>query len=316
MAQKDNYGFFGPNYSYADNIALPGSIGVRQEPTFSALIDSVAGINYYTDVIAFGSPSFFDSHNPTPMGVRYYLNTEQQCSNGATMSDYFDGITKGDLLGQRVADGLASAGLPGLRGLAPGILENARDALDPRPILSAVTATGYPVCLQVACPVGDFNGGIQDPTDPTIKYLADPVDRYGPDGLPQQIRWVQAYDNQGGPLTVSKDEFGATAKCYNPDGTYITPLPPAGCPLVEPTRIDKNQQSVLKNAPGASFSQLVNGPGNDRYKLCQILQMPTAPPDAVATEGFADCKSTEGSVIMGLSVLALLGIGLWSVCRK
>lgn len=311
MAQKDNYGFFGPNYSYADNIALPGSIGVRQEPTFGALLDSIGGINYYTDVIAFGGPSFFDSHNPTPMGVRYFLNTEQKCSNGATMSDYFDGITKGDLLGSRVADGLASAGLPGLRGLAPGILENARDALDPRPILSAVTATGYPVCQQVACPVGDYNGGIKDPTDPSISYLADAVDRMDPNtGVPQQIRWVPAYDSQGGALTLTKGEYAATPKCYNPDGSYITPNPPEGCPATEPTRIDKMQQNVEKNDPGFSLKQLINGPGNDRYKLCQILQMPTS------SEPFADIRSSEGSAVAGLAALALLGLGIWAVCRK
>lgn len=311
MAQKDNYGFFGPNYSYADNIALPGSIGVRQEPTFGALIDSVAGINYYTDVIAFGGPSFFDSHNPTPMGVRYFLNTEQKCSNGATMSDYFDGITKGDLLGTRVADGLASAGLPGLKGLAPGILENARDALDPRPILSAVTATGYPVCQQVACPVGDFNGRITDATDLSLNYLADPVDRMDPNtGLAQQIRWVQAYNRNGAPITVTRDEYGAAPKCYNPDGTYITPNPPDGCPATEPAKIDKMQQEVAKNTPGGSLALLINGKGNDRYKLCQILHMPPS------IEPFSDIRSLEGSVVAGLAAVTLLGVGVWTICRK
>ena len=311
MAQKDNYGFFGPNYSYGDNIALPGDIRVRQEPTFSALLDSIGGINYYTDVIAFGGPSFFDSHNPTPMGVRYFLNTEQRCSNGATMSDYFDGITKGDLLGNRVADGLASSGLPGLRGLAPGILENARDALDPRPILSAVTATGYPVCQQVACPVGDYEGRIKDRTDPSIKYLADPPDRRDPKtSLPQQIRWVQAYDRDGAAITVTRDEYAAAPKCYNPDGTYIVKNPPKGCPDKEPTPIDKMQQEVAKNRPGGSLAQLINGPGNDRYKLCQILQMQPIP------EPFADIRTIEGSTVASLLAVVLMGVGVWAVCRK
>jgi hypothetical protein len=289
MAQKDNYGFFGPDYSYADNIALPGSIGVRQEASFDAIIDSASGVNYYMDVIAFGGPSLIDTHNPQPMGVRYYLNTEQSCSNGATMSDYFDGVTKGDLLGNRVAAGLASAGLPGLKGLLPGMMENARDALDPRPILSAVTATGYPVCQQVACPVGDVNGGIQDPTDPTIQYLADPVDTYI-NGLPQQLRWVQAYDADGNPMTITKDEYGATPKCYNPDGSY-TAKPPTGC--------------------GATEAAPQSQPGTGRYGLCQVVQ-----PATTSVEGFADMTSPTGSVMLGLSVALLLGVGIWSLCRK
>jgi len=298
MSKQDNYGYFGPEYSYADNIPLPGDIGVRQEASFGALFDSISGVNYFLDTIAFGGPSFFDTHNPQPMGVRYFLNTEQRCSNGASMSEYFDGVTKGDLLGNRVAAGLASAGLPGLKGLAPGMLENARDALDPRPILSAVTATGYPVCQQIVCPVGDTNGAIQTPGlpgDPPTQYIIDPV-QYGNAGMsgPTQTRWVQAYDKDGYAINITKDEFGATPKCYNPDGSYQE-RPPAGCSAT---------------APAPNQSQ-----GKNRYKLCQVTQGPTMP-STMATEGFADMTSPTGSVVLGLSVALLLGVGIWSVCRK
>jgi len=298
MSQQDNYGFFGPEYSYADNIPLPGDIGVRQEASFGAILDAVGGLNFFVDTIAFGGPTFFDTHNPQPMGIRYFLNTEQRCSNGATMSEYFDGVTKGDLLGDRVAAGLASAGLPGLKGLAPGMLENARDALDPRPIFSAVTATGYPVCQQVVCPVGDVNGAIQNPGlpgDAPTQYIIDPV-QYGNAGMagPTQTRWVQAYDSNGTAITITKDEFGATPKCYNADGSYMD-RPPTGCPA---------------SAPPVNQSQ-----GTGKYALCQVTQGPTLPP-TMATEGFADMTSPTGSVVLGLSVALLLGVGIWSVCRK
>ena len=213
------------------------------------------------------------------MGIRYFLNTEQKCSNGATMSDYFDGVTKGDLLGQQIADGLASAGLPGLKGLAPGMLENARDALDPRPILNAVTASAYPVCQAVSCPVGDIAGRLTDPRDPSINYLVDPVDRYDRQNLPNQIRWVQAYDKEGNPSVTTKDQYGATPKCYNPDGTYRT-VPPPGCPATEPKRIDQR--------------------GTNRYKLCTVIQPPTAPPAGPTTEGFMDLSSSNTVLIAGL----------------
>ena len=78
MSTQDKYGYFGPKYSFADNIPLPGQIGVRQEPTFGAIIDSVGGINYYIDTIAFGGRTMFDSHSPQPMGTRFFLNTNMQ----------------------------------------------------------------------------------------------------------------------------------------------------------------------------------------------------------------------------------------------
>jgi hypothetical protein len=293
---QDDYGFLGPNYSVPDAIPLPGQVGVRQEASFGAILDSIGGVNYYVDTIAFGGPTFFDSHNPQPMGIRYYLNTGMRCSNGATMSEYFDGITKGDILGSRVAAGLASAGLPGLRGLAPGILENARDALDPRPIFSAVTATGYPVCQQVACPVGDNGGAVTDPADPTQTpfILGDLIWN---NGMPYQKRWVQSYDANGEALSISKDEFAAAPKCYNADGSYMD-NPGAGCAATEPPA--------------------VADPGIGRYSNCSVLQPPSLP--GGAAEGFSGISDvSEGGVaaaalITGVALLG--GLALWSMSRK
>jgi len=298
-AVQDDYGFFGPDYSFADNILLPGQIGVRNESSISAIVDAVGGVNHYLDVIAFGGPTFFDQHPPYPLGIRYFMNTQQRCSNGATASDYFDGVTKGDILGDHVAEALASTGLPGLKGLAPGMLENARDALDPRPIISAVEGSGYPVCQQVQCPVGDYNGNIQDVENATTPYIIDPVQYVG--GIPTQTRWVQALDSTGWPITVSKDEFAATPKCYNATGTYIQPAPP-GCPATEPAA-----------NPTA---------GTDRFKLCTVLRPAQLPPTVAAgaaagTEGFSgDLSDTEVSIGAALAVAALGGIALWAVSRS
>jgi len=254
MSQLDSYGYFGPNYSFADNIKMPGEVGVRRESSFSAILDAVGGINYYVDTIAFGTPTFFDKGNPKPMGIRYYLNTEMRCSNGATMSEYFDGVTKGNLLGERVAKGLESSGLPGLRGLAPGMLENARDALDPRPIFAAVTGTGYPVCEQVVCPVGDLEGAVRNMQEPDKPYIIDPV-QYKPGGLPTQTRWVQTHDAKGNAVNITKAAFGATPKCYNADGSYKA-RPPTGCPATEPPAISVKGRgpvglcTVIRKQPG------------------------------------------------------------------
>jgi hypothetical protein len=293
MSNQDDYGYFGPNYSFADNIKLPGEIGVRQEASVGAIMDSVAGVNYFSDLIAFGSPTFFNTQSMTPMGVRYFLNTEQRCSNGATQSEYFDGVTKGDLLGSSVAAGLQSAGLPGLKGLAPGMLENARDALDPRPIFAAVTGTGYSVCQQVQCPVGDATGNLTNADG--SQYLVDPVTYVN--GKPYQNRWVQAYDSDGAPIQISKDEFAATPKCYNADGTPITPAP-AGCPV-------NPEQAITK--------------GTGKYDLCNVLSPPQMPPTLASsdgtTEGFTDGSDT--AVRLGAAaVVGVLGLGLLMALRK
>lgn len=288
---QDNYGFFGPDYSYADNIPLPGQIGVRKESSFGAIFDAVGGINHYLDVIAFGGPFMFDRQDTKPMGIRYFLNTEMRCSNGASMSEYFDGVTKGDILGERIANGLASAGMPGLKGLAPGMLENARDALDPRPILSAVTATGYPVCQQVICPVGDTKGSVVNAGDGT-KYIIDPVQYYG--ATPMQTRWVQEIDASGNARSITKGEFAATPKCYNSDGTYQKE-PPAGCPPTEPA------------GGNAAIS-------NRKYGLCRAIR--NTPAVKAQNEGFEDMAVISEKVAIGLAIAALAGVALWSMSRN
>jgi hypothetical protein len=290
----DNYGYLGPDYSVADNILLPGEIGVRQESSFEAIFDAVGGVNYYIDTVAFGGPTFFDSQNLQPAGIRYFLNTEMRCSNGATMSEYFDGITKGDLLGDRVKDALASSGLPGLKGLAPGILENARDALDPRPIFDAITASSYPVCQQVQCPVGDSYGATANSTDPTKKYIIDPVVTNS-QGQPTQVRWVQAYDSDDNRISITKDEFAAAPKCYNSDGSYSA-KPPAGCPATEP--IAQNQAAT-----------------GSKYALCQQVQAPTGG-DSFTDFGAGVYSSSAETAIAAAAVAVLASVGLWTFFRR
>jgi hypothetical protein len=295
MSKLDNFGYFGPDYSFADAIPLPGQIGVRQEASVGAIIDAVGGVNYYVDTIAFGGPTFFDTQNPQPMGVRYFLNTDMRCSNGATMSEYVDDVTKGDILGTHVAAALASSGLPALRGLAPGMLENARDALDPRPIFSAVTGTGYPVCQQVMCKVGDTNGQLTDPFDSTKKYVVDPVTYV--DGAPYQTRWVQAYDANGDRITITKAEFTAQPKCYNPDGTYRSDSP-AGCP---PTEAAAQNTSLGSDA---------------RYGSCFLQRPATMPPSLTAAEGFVDVERSLEKWLAVVAIAAIGGVALWSLQRK
>jgi hypothetical protein len=193
------------------------------------------------------------------------------------MSQYFDGVTRGDMLGTHVEQALASAGLPGLRGMAPGIVENAFDALDPRPIIAAVTSTGYPVCEPVQCPVGDSNGEIQNINNASQPYIVDATIP-NQNGVASQIRWVQSYDDTGSPINLTKDEFAAVPKCYNADGTYVT-NPPAGCPATQP-----------------SFT---GGPASSKYPLC-------TQPLTMTAESFTNISTPSNmSVIISASCIVL-----------
>lgn len=204
-------GVFGPPYSFADNVKLPGEIGVRDGNDMSSVMDSVKGVAYYVDTIGFG-----ESSNPLtrgmdlkPIGVNYWLPTGFTCSNGAKMYSYNESIPKGDALGKRVDDGLRSAGLPRLRGLAPGIMEDAKSALNPIPIMQAVFGSGYPQCKFEVKPVGDQDGRIRNVAGEL--YVEDPDSVQMINGRPHQGRWT--FDR-----SLSQDQWENAPKTHCPDG--------------------------------------------------------------------------------------------------
>jgi hypothetical protein len=210
-------GMLGPDYSFADELPAPAEIGVRQGGDPGAIIDAVAGVNYYVDAIGFGQKTMFNSRDMNPLGLRYFMSTGSTCSNGALMWEYLDTTPKGDLLGKRIDKALADTGLPRMRGLAPGILEDARDALNPFPIFRAAMGSGYPQCQQVTMPVGDLNGQTRSPHDPNVVWIHGHIDYHT--GKPTQTKWVHAKDAQGYPLYMSQVDFENAPKTFYPDGS-------------------------------------------------------------------------------------------------
>jgi hypothetical protein len=211
-------GFLGPNYDFADNLPLPGQIGVRRDDSLGSVIDAVKGAAYYIDMIGFGEPSGPLTRSmrtkPTRLGVNYFLRTGLQCSNGADMYFYVNGIPDGSALGEKIKQALRSSGLPQLRGLAPGILEDAKDALNPQPVLNAILGSGYPKCKKVTLPVGDVQGRIEKDGE---RWIEGPVQRI--DGMPHQTRWVQDTNQRGQPVFLTKNEYDAELKLFCPDGS-------------------------------------------------------------------------------------------------
>lgn len=186
--------FIGPDYSFADEMPLPNEVGVRRGDTLSSVTDSVKGVAYYSDMIGFGEASNELTRSmgkkPFPMGVNYFMRTMTKCSNGADMWTYINGIPEGTVLGKRVRDAMRGLGMPGLRGLAPGMLEDAQAALNPVPVLNSILGTGYAKCKQVRLPVGDTFGRLKSGDGKEWIRPLFPGDIQTVGGKPTQARWI------------------------------------------------------------------------------------------------------------------------------
>ena len=150
-------GFFGSPYKPADAMMTPPQIGVNVGDSMTDVINAVKGVGFYADQIGFGAPStgLTQGMPLQPLGVNYYIKTGMKCSNGADMWQYMNGIPQGNALGDKIQTVMAEMGLPPLKGLAPGMIEDAEHALNPFPLMNSLFGSGYPQCKQVTLPVGD-----------------------------------------------------------------------------------------------------------------------------------------------------------------
>ena len=218
----EGIGFFGSPYKPADAMKTPPQVGVRVGDSMGDVINAVKGVGFYTDQIGFGAPSTALTQGMPlqPLGVNYFIKTGVSCSNGADMWQYMQGITQGDALGEKLKMVMQEMGLPPLKGLAPGMIEDAENALNPSPLMNALFGSGYPQCKQVTLPVGDAYGNVMDP-DTNEDWIGDST------GLQQtangyvQTRWVQDTDRLGNPINLTRDQWVAAQKTFNSDGTPI-----------------------------------------------------------------------------------------------
>jgi hypothetical protein len=226
-------GFLGPSYNPADEMYTPAAVGVRRGGDLDDVLGAVKGVIYYGDMMGFGEPSSgFTRGMPglRPLGVNYYVNSGLICSNGATMWEYVRTIPDGSALGQKVKTAIQEVGLPQLRGMAPGILEDAKSALDPFPVINAVIGSGYPKCKLVKNEVGDFDGKIRN-VDGVL--MVDEVGLMKEGNKHFQERWVQETDGGGWPIQLAYDEWEKAPKTHKENGCVGDPKANPG--LQEPT---------------------------------------------------------------------------------
>ena len=219
-SEPSGIGFFGSPYNPANAMKTPADLGIKVGNSMGDVVQAVKGVGFYADQIGFGAPStgLTNGMPLKPLGVNYFMKTGAICSNGATMWEYMKGITEGDALGQQAKKAMEDMGLPPLKGLAPGIIEDAKAGLNPMPLMNALFGSGYPQCKKATLMVGDSYGRIKD-SSTGEDWISDPKTATQSGGVWYQSQWVQDTDRKGNPVNLSRDEWLAAEKTFNPDGT-------------------------------------------------------------------------------------------------
>lgn len=272
-------GFLGPNYSPADEMLPPASIGVRRGGDLNDVIGAVKGVIYYGDMMGFGEASSgFTRGMPglKPLGVNYFVNSGLTCSNGATMWEYVQTIPTGGALGEKVKNAIREVGLPQLRGMAPGILEDAQSALNPFPVINAVVGSGYPQCTLVKRKVGDFDGKI---TNVDGQLLVDPEGLINQGGVYYQERWIQARrpigrrpgenDDEnyarGYPIQLDYGDWESAKKTHGENGCVLDPKADPGLDQPKFCSASKSNVQTITLQDGTTI-QAVEGFYNYVYR--------------------------------------------------
>ena len=135
MSEADSA--LGPYYDFSNELQYPSEIGIRRDgDIFSGpwqIIRNAEGMKYYVDSMAFGSRSGGLGIPQSPLGLNYFFKTGLSCSNGADMYQYMSTVSTG--LPGGMGAGLQKTLGANLQGLAPGVLQDSYEGLNPTPML-------------------------------------------------------------------------------------------------------------------------------------------------------------------------------------
>jgi len=213
-----------PSYDYGAAVPMPTDINVKSGDSMESVMNAVKGMAYYTDVIGFGqsSSALTSDMEFSPLGINYFMPSYTKCPNGATMWKYVTGIPQGNALGDTVKKAFEKQGFPALKGLAPGMVEDAKVALNPSPYIQAIIGDPYPDCQQATLQVGDAKGNISAPDGK--QWISGDYQING-SGQKVQTKWIQKTDAGGNLVFIDRATAMCVPKTLNPDGTP-NPEPP------------------------------------------------------------------------------------------
>jgi hypothetical protein len=226
--------FFEPDYNLYKLIPNPIDLGLKRGGKMDYVMEAGEIAAYYGDLMTFGASTgkftrnyaangkFVREFNRKPIqpyGVNYVVPTGIKCHNGAQMYNYVETIPRGDALGKNMMRAVASVGLPPMRGLAPGAVEDVKEVGDVRAIANAFLGSIYPVCEKKDLPVGSPDGKIRNQEGKLIITEHKTVKMIN--GRPHQTRWVQAKTRRGDPITLSKEEFDKIPKSLKFNGQPV-----------------------------------------------------------------------------------------------
>jgi hypothetical protein len=233
--------FFEPDYNLYKLIPKPNEVGLKRGGKMDYVMEAGEIAAYYGDLLTFGASSSQFTKNYRPdgkfvrefgikpiqsFGVNYFIPAGIKCHNGAQMYHYVETIPRGDAAGKNLQRAFASVGLPPLRGLAPGAVEDMKEIGDIRAITHTALGSVYPVCEKKRLYVGTADGKIRNPQGKLVITEPNKAERIN--GYTYQTNWVQAKDANGNPVTLSKEEFDKIPKSlkYNGESVESDPKPP------------------------------------------------------------------------------------------
>jgi len=181
----------GPDYSYADSITGPKSMGVGSNGSFGQLGSNANAVAYYVESLITGNP---------PLGNQFFVNTGGMCtaSDGSSQPryNYINNMSSGAAALPASISELGSD----FNGLIPGVADDI-EGLNPLHMFSALAADASPSCVCMSCPI---TGGTQ------AKFVSKDLD---PDLTGSQCQ------------EVDSSKCMATTESFSNETTFVSTIP-------------------------------------------------------------------------------------------
>lgn len=138
----------GPDYSYADTISGPSTLGVGSDGSFGQLGTNASAIAYYVEALITGNP---------PLGNQYFVNTGGMCTApDGTLKPRYNYINNMSSGAAALPAAISELGSD-FNGLLPGVADDI-EGLNPLHLFTSLLADSNPPCVCLSCPASNPAG--------------------------------------------------------------------------------------------------------------------------------------------------------------